>query len=317
MDNINTDKCILVTGGAGFIGANLCRELLKRGESVVCVDCLYESDDHKIRDLIDNVNFDFVNLNINTLKDIKLRNIKQIYHLACPASPPRYQKDPMFTMETNYIGTKNMLELAVLNKCPILFTSTSEIYGDPTINPQVEEYTGNVNTQCIRSCYDEGKRFAETMVFEYMKKYDLDTKIVRIFNTYGPYMDVEDGRVVSNFINQCIDNTNITIYGSGSQTRSLCYVSDMVDGLIKFMNSIEHGPINMGNPNELTIKDLAVKIKNLADSSSEIIHMKIPEGDPLVRCPNINKAITKLKWIPVVDLDSGLLKTIEYYRNIR
>lgn len=317
MNSIDTKECILVTGGAGFIGANLCRELLRRGETVLCVDCLYESDDHKIKDILEHENFEFVKLNINVLANSKLRNVKQIYHLACPASPPRYQKDPMFTMETNYVGTKNMLDLAVNNKCPILFTSTSEIYGNPRENPQTEEYTGNVNTQCIRSCYDEGKRFAETLVFEYMKMYGLDAKIVRIFNTYGPYMDAEDGRVVSNFINQCIDGKDITIYGHGQQTRSLCYVSDLVEGLIKFMNSNENGPINMGNPNELTIKDLALKIRDLSKSSSQVIYMDMPEGDPELRCPDITKAKDKLQWNPKVDLDDGLLKTIQYYRNIR
>ena len=308
------EKYILVTGGAGFIGANLCRELLSRGERVYCLDSLYLSDDSNIKELYDNKNFRFINISIINPIVKEFVNVKAIYHLACPASPPRYQKNPIFTIKTCIHGTLNALEIAQNNRCPILFTSTSEIYGDPLVSPQSETYNGNVNTQCIRSCYDEGKRMAETILFEYNRLFTVDIKVVRIFNTYGPYMDPTDGRVVSNFICQCINNEDITIYGDGKQTRSLCYVTDLVEGLIKFMNSTEHGPINMGNPNELTIKDLAMKIKKLSNSKSGISYYPIPQGDPKIRCPDIYKAKTKLKWKPKIDLDKGLSLTIKYYK---
>jgi nucleoside-diphosphate-sugar epimerase len=201
------------------------------------------------------------------------------------------------------------------NKCSILFTSTSEIYGDPLVNPQTEKYNGNVNTQCIRSCYDEGKRMGETIFFEYHRLHKVDTKIVRIFNTYGPYMDANDGRVISNFINQSLKGEDLTVYGEGSQTRSLCYVSDLVRGLIAFMESEQHGPINMGNPNELTINDLATKIQELCKTDNKVIHMDMPEGDPKLRCPDITLAKELLDWEPHIDIENGLVKTIEYYRN--
>lgn len=306
---------ILITGGCGFIGSNLCKKLLDEGNTVICVDNNYSSNVTNISQFMDNENFTFINHDIIDKLEIE-SNIHQIYHLACPASPPIYQKDPIYTIKTGVFGTYNMLELAREKKATLLFTSTSEVYGDPTVHPQDETYWGNVNPIGIRSCYDESKRIGETMVMEYRIKFNLNTKIVRIFNTYGPNMDKNDGRVVSNFINQYLNNQDITIYGDGSQTRSFCYVSDTVNGLVKLMNreySVK-GPINIGNPNEITINELTKKIKKLLPSSkSNIKYLDLPCDDPLQRKPDITKAKEILEWYPTVSLEEGLIKTIFYF----
>ena len=243
-----------------------------------------------------------------------IEKIDQIYNLACPASPKAYQSDPLFTLNTNILGTVNLLELAKKHNARILLSSTSEVYGDPKISPQIEEYWGNVNPVGIRSCYDEGKRVAETFMMEYKNKYGLDVKIARIFNTYGPMMNKDDGRVVSNFINQCIRNEPITIYGDGEQTRSVCYIDDLLNGLIKLMNNnITNGPINLGNPYELSIKDLAVEIKKITNSESTIIYHPLPSDDPMKRKPDISKAKSMFGWEPSIQLKEGIEKTVDYF----
>jgi len=305
---------ILVTGGTGFIGNHLCRRLLSEGNSIICLDNNFTGSLNNIKDLLDNTNFEFINHNI--INPIYFE-VDQIYHLACPASPPAYQIDPIFTVKTNVLGTMNALEIAKKSKARLLLTSTSEVYGDPHISPQVEEYWGNVNPIGIRSCYDEGKRIAETLTMEYNKMYNVEVRIARIFNTYGPNMSKEDGRVVSNFINQCLENKDITIYGDGSQTRSFSYVDDTVDGLIKLMNNTETiGPINIGNPHEITVKELAGIITNMIKCNSKIVYMDLPSNDPMKRKPDITKAKHFLNWEPIIDLTTGLEKTIEYFSNI-
>jgi len=306
---------ILITGGCGFIGSNLCKKLLDEGNTVICVDNNYSSNVTNISQFMDNENFTFINHDIIDKLEIE-SNIHQIYHLACPASPPIYQKDPLYTIKTGVFGTYNIIELAREKNATILYSSTSEVYGDPNVNPQSEEYWGNVNPIGIRSCYDESKRMGETMLMEYRNKFNLNTKIARIFNTYGPNMDKNDGRVVSNFINQYLNNDDITIYGDGTQTRSFCYVSDTVDGLVKLMNSEYNvkGPINIGNPNEITIKDLTTKIKKLLPlSKSNIKYLDLPSDDPLQRKPNISKAKELLEWYPNISLEEGLTNTILYF----
>ena len=307
---------ILVTGGTGFIGNHLCRRLLNEGNYVICLDNNFTGSMENISDLLPNKNFEFIRHDIT--QEIYLE-IDQIYHLACPASPKAYQYNSIKTIKTNVLGTMNALGIAKRTKARILLTSTSEVYGDPKISPQVEEYWGNVNPIGIRSCYDEGKRIAETLMMEYHNNHNVDIKIARIFNTYGPNMDKDDGRVVSNFINQAIQNKDITIYGKGEQTRSFCYVSDMVDGLIKLMNSENlTGPINLGNPHEITVKELADRIINLPDrnTSSKIIYYPLPNDDPMKRQPDITKAKNFLNWYPTVSLDEGLKKTYEYFNKL-
>jgi len=302
---------ILVTGGSGFIGSHLCKKLLEQNNYVICLDNNFTGSIENIKKLKSNVNFEFIRHDIT--KEI-LIEVDQIYHLACPASPIAYQFNPIKTIKTNILGTLNALGIAKRVKARILLSSTSEVYGDPKINPQVEEYWGNVNPIGPRACYDEGKRLAETLMVEYHKSSNVDIRIARIFNTYGPNMDKNDGRVVSNFINQCINNNNITIYGEGLQTRSFCYVSDMVDGLIKLMNSEKYvGPINLGNPNEITIKQLADIVKEKTNSKSKIIFNDLPQDDPIKRQPNIDKAKQILNWEPNVSLDTGLRLTIDYF----
>ena len=302
---------ILVTGGSGFIGSHLCKKLLEQNNYVICLDNNFTGSIENIKELKSNVNFEFIRHDIT--KEI-LIEVDQIYHLACPASPIAYQFNPIKTIKTNILGTLNALGIAKRVKARILLSSTSEVYGDPKINPQVEEYWGNVNPIGPRACYDEGKRLAETLMVEYHKSSNVDIRIARIFNTYGPNMDKNDGRVVSNFINQCINNNNITIYGEGLQTRSFCYVSDMVDGLIKLMNSEKYvGPINLGNPNEITIKQLADIVKEKTNSKSKIIFNDLPQDDPIKRQPNIDKAKQILNWEPNVSLDTGLRITIDYF----
>ena len=306
---------IVITGGTGFIGSNLCKKLLSDGNKIICIDNNFTGSIENIQDCLENPNFTFINHNV--IEPLHLENIgkiDQIYNLACPASPKAYQSDPLFTLNTNILGTVNLLELAKKHNARILLSSTSEVYGDPKISPQIEEYWGNVNPVGIRSCYDEGKRVAETFMMEYKNKYGLDVKIARIFNTYGPMMNKDDGRVVSNFINQCIRNEPITIYGDGEQTRSVCYIDDLLNGLIKLMNNnITNGPINLGNPYELSIKDLAVEIKKITNSESTIIYHPLPSDDPMKRKPDISKAKSMLGWEPSIQLKEGIEKTVDYF----
>ena len=305
-------KTILITGGAGFIGSNLCEKLLKDGHKVICVDNLYTGNIKNIQEFFYNQNFVFLNRDILLHLDIT-DDIDEIYNLACPASPKKYQQKPINTLQVNFIGVMNLLELAKQKNAKFLQSSTSEIYGEPQISPQTEEYRGNVNTIGIRSCYDEGKRIAETLIMEYYNKYNIDIKIVRIFNTYGPKMDEDDCRVVSNFINQAINNQDITIYGNGDQTRSFCYIDDLIDGLVNLMQSDYHLPINIGNPNELNVKELANIIIKLTNSKSKLIYKDLPSDDPTNRRPDIKKANQILNWSPKYDLEKGLVKTIDYF----
>ncbi len=307
---------IFVTGGAGFLGSNLCRRLLEQGNQVICFDNLYSGREKNIEELKSNPNFSFVNGDIT--EKIDITGLDRIYNLACPASPPAYQKDPIFTWKTNVIGILNILELARLNgNIPVLQTSTSEIYGDPLQHPQKETYWGNVNPNGIRSCYDEGKRAAETLMFDYFRQHKTPIRIVRIFNTYGPKMDPLDGRVVSNFIVEALKNEDITIYGDGNQTRSFQFVDDLIEGLVLLMeNKIGFtGPVNMGNPIEFTVKDFAEKIlEMIPESSSKIVYRDLPGDDPKLRKPDISLAKEKLGWEPKISLDEGLIKAIEYFK---
>ena len=302
-------KTILVTGGTGFIGSNLCEKLLELGNYVICLDNNFTGSLENISHLTSNPNFEFMRHDVTIPLYIE---VDQIYHLACPASPKDYQYDSIKTIKTNVMGTLNMLGLARRTKARILITSTSEVYGDPKISPQHEEYWGNVNPIGIRSCYDEGKRLAETLMMEYHRNYNVDTRIVRIFNTYGPRLNKDDGRVVSNFVVQALEGNPLTIYGDGSQTRSFCYIDDQVDGLIKTMASDYHLPINIGNPTENTIIDVIEIIKTLVDCDGKIIYQKLPENDPKVRRPNIELAKKILNWNPKISLKEGLIKTINY-----
>ena len=303
---------ILVTGGTGFLGSHLCKRLCESGNNVFCLDNNYTGNISNVKELVNKPNFHFMHHDI--INPIILNNdIDQIFHLACPASPPKYQKDPIYTAKTCFMGSLNVLEFARMKNAVCLLSSTSEIYGEPEISPQVETYRGNVNTLGIRSCYDEGKRIAETLFMDFNRFYNVETRIIRIFNTYGPYMDKGDGRVITNFINQALMGKDITIYGTGSQTRSFCYVTDLIDGMIKCMNGKYIKPINLGNPNELSIVELAKKILSLLKSESIIIYKDLPEDDPTNRNPNINLAKFLLNWEPKIDLDEGLKKTIKYF----
>lgn len=309
-------KTIVITGGAGFIGSNLCHHLINEGNRVICVDNFYSGNINNVKDLDESL---FTIINHDITEPLKIdEDIDEIYNLACPASPPYYQATPIKTIKTNVLGMLNTLELANEKDAKILQTSTSEIYGEPLEHPQKETYRGNVNTMGIRSCYDEGKRVTETLCFEYNKEYKTKTKVVRIFNTYGPLMDPNDGRVISNFIIQALQGKNITIYGKGKQTRSFCYVNDMIKGLIAMMNSKEEfiGPVNLGNPGEFTILELAEKVIKKTDSSSELEFLPIPSDDPTQRRPDISLAKKELNWEPKIQLDEGLDKTIEYYSNL-
>lgn len=306
-------KTILVTGGCGFIGSNLCKRLLTDNR-VICLDNLYTGKKSNIIDFIENNNFKFINHDI--INPILINeNIDEIYHLACPASPEKYQLNSIYTLKINFIGTMNVLELAKEKKAKILYTSTSEIYGEPKISPQKEEYRGNVNTIGIRSCYDEGKRIGETLMMDYHTKFNIDIRIVRIFNTYGPNMDKHDGRVVTNFIYQMLLNKDITVYGNGMQTRSFCYIDDQIDGLIKLMASDYIYPVNIGNPNEITINYLICILQNLISSKSKITYRSLPSDDPTNRKPDITLAKKILHWEPKYDLKNGLMKTIEHIKS--
>lgn len=303
---------ILVTGGAGFIGSHLIDRLMVANHTVVCVDNLYTGRKSNNQQWADHPNFQFIEHDI--ISPIALDNIDQIYHLACPASPVHYQADPIKTAQTNFLGTYNVLELAKQSQARVLLASTSEVYGDPLIHPQTEEYWGNVNCTGIRSCYDEGKRISETLTFDYNRQFGTEVRVARIFNTHGVRMLENDGRVVSNFVVQALKGIPLTIYGDGSQTRSFCYVSDLVEGLIRLMNGNYIGPVNLGNPGEYTILQLAQTIQKLVDPSANLVFKPLPQDDPQRRQPDISRAKFHLDWEPTVPLEEGLSKTIAYFR---
>jgi len=307
-----SSKRILVTGGAGFIGSHLCDALLKRGYDVLCLDNLFCGTKDNIRHLLGNPYFEFAR---HDIIHPFFTEVDQIYHLACPASPVHYQYNPIKTIKTNVIGTINMLGLAKRVKARTLLASTSEVYGDPETHPQPESYWGHVNPIGLRSCYDEGKRVAETLMMDYHRQNHVDVRIVRIFNTYGPRMAVNDGRVISNFVVQALRNEDLTVYGEGAQTRSFCYVSDLVEGMVRMMEAEDTtGPINLGNPEEISILELAKRILPMAGSDSKIILKPLPLDDPGRRCPDITLARKILKWEPRVPLEEGLEPTIDYFR---
>lgn len=307
-------KRILVTGGAGFLGSHLCDKLIQEGNEVICVDNLFTGNKDNIRHLLSNPYFEFIRHDVTKPLYIE---VDQIYNLACPASPPHYQYNAIKTAKTSVYGAINMLGLAKRVNARILQASTSEVYGDPEIHPQPEEYRGCVNPIGIRSCYDEGKRMAETLFFDYYRQNHVDIKVIRIFNTYGPRMDANDGRVISNFIVQALKGENITIYGDGMQTRSFCYVDDLIEGMYRMMNSENFiGPVNIGNPGEFTMLELAGKIIKLTGSNSGITYFPLPSDDPSQRRPVIELAKEKLDWEPKIALEEGLRKTIEYFRKV-
>jgi len=306
---------VLITGGAGFLGSHLCKKLLKQGYKVICVDNFYSSNINNIKKFKSNSNFTFLEQDVCEL-DVKL-NIDQIYNFACPASPIHYQADPVKTIQTNVLGAINVLELAKKNNATIFQASTSEVYGDPIVSPQKEDYWGNVNPIGIRSCYDEGKRAAETLFFDYHRQYNQKIKVCRIFNTYGPNMAQNDGRVISNFIVQALKNKNLSIYGDGSQTRSFCYVDDLINGIIKIMNTEDNfvGPINLGNNLELTIIDIAKKIIELSNSNSSIEFLEALPDDPIQRKPDLSLAKKLISWDPKTSIEEGIILTIDYFKN--
>jgi UDP-glucuronate decarboxylase len=302
---------ILVTGGAGFIGSHLIDRLIKEQHEVICLDNFYTGTKRNIRHWIGHPNFEIIRHDVT--EPIRLE-VEQIYHLACPASPVHYQYNPIKTTKVNFLGTLNMLGLAKRVKAKFLLASTSEVYGDPDVHPQPEDYRGNVNTIGIRSCYDEGKRIAETLTFDYHREHNVDIHVARIFNTYGPRMLENDGRVVSNFIAQSLRSNPLTVYGDGSQTRSFCYVENLVDGLIKSMASNRTGPINLGNPEEYTILELAQKIRDRLNPHQEIVFKPLPQDDPKQRKPDITKAEGWLNWHPNISLEEGLTRTIAEFK---
>ena len=309
------NKRILVTGGAGFIGSHLCEQLLAEGHEVLCVDNFFTGWRQNIHHLTDHANFELLRHDITIPLSVE---VDQIYNLACPASPIHYQRDPVQTTKTSVLGAINVLGLANRLHAPVLQASTSEVYGDPAVHPQTESYWGNVNAIGPRACYDEGKRCAETLFFDYHRQYQLAIKVVRIFNTYGPRMHPEDGRVVSNFIMQALKNEPITIYGSGLQTRSFCYVDDLVRGLIGMMKTSPDitGPVNLGNPHEFTMLGLAEMVIRLTGSASQIVHKPLPCDDPRQRKPDISMAAALLNWSPTIELKAGLVRTIDYFENL-
>ncbi len=306
---------VLVTGGAGFLGSHLCDRLLLEGNDVICLDNLFTGSKDNIRHLLDNPYFEFIRHDITQPVYVEC---DQIYNLACPASPVQYQKDPIYTAKTSVYGALNTLGLAKRTGSRILQASTSEVYGDPQCNPQPETYRGCVSTTGPRACYDEGKRAAETLFFDYHRQHKADIKVVRIFNTYGPRMDTADGRVVSNFIVQALRGEDITVYGDGSQTRSFCYVDDLIDALVKMMNSRDGftGPVNIGNPGEFSIRQLAEMVLSMTGAKSGIIYKQLPADDPVQRKPDITLAQKELGWKPSVKLENGLKKTIEYFKGV-
>jgi UDP-glucuronate decarboxylase len=304
-------KHIVITGGAGFIGRNLCSKLIDNNY-IYCIDNLITGSMENIREFMSHPNFTFIEHDICNV--IQLKNVDEIYHLGCIASPDKYKEFSIETLRTCFIGTLNILELAKQHGSKFLFTSTSEVYGDPHVHPQPEEYYGNVNTVGERSCYDEGKRVAETLIYEYNKKYGLDTKIVRLFNTYGPYMSIDDGRVITNFIKQIKKGEFLQIYGDGKQTRSFCYIDDLLEGLISMMNSIQKGPINLGNPHcEFTLNELVQEFEKITDKNLYTKYLPGTENDPKQRKPNIEKASQLLNFRPKVGLQEGLKKTIDFF----
>ena len=306
-------KNILITGGAGFIGSHLCEKLLEQGNHIICLDNFFTGSRKNVEHLMDNKEFELIRHDI--IEPIILE-VDQIYNLACPASPIHYQYNAIKTIKTNVLGVTNMLDLADETHARILQASTSEVYGDPTVHPQKETYWGNVNPIGLRSCYDEGKRCAESLFFDYCRHEGVDIKVIRIFNTYGPNMDPNDGRVVSNFICQALSGQDITVYGEGTQTRSFCYVDDLIEAMIRMMNSEKGftGPVNTGNPGEFTIKELAEKVVAKIGGSSKVVYKDLPKDDPTQRRPDITLAKTKLNWEPHIQLDEGLDKTIEYFK---
>lgn len=308
-------KRILVTGGAGFIGSHLCERLLHEGNEVICMDNFFTGTKHNIAHLMSHPGFEVIRHDIIFPLHVE---VDQIYNLASPASPVHYQHDPVHTTKTNVLGSINMLGLAKRLKARILQASTSEVYGDPHVHPQKEDYWGNVNPIGVRACYDEGKRCAETIFFDYHRQNNVDIKVIRIFNTYGPRMQMNDGRVVSNFIVQALQGKDITIYGDGSQTRSFCYVDDLIEGIIKMMASKKGytGPVNLGNPGEFTILELAEKVIRITKSRSRIVFLPLPQDDPRQRKPDISTAKQALKWEPRVDLERGLSLTADYFKNL-
>jgi UDP-glucuronate decarboxylase len=308
-------KRVLVTGGAGFLGRHLCERLLKDGHEVICVDNFFTGSKSNIVDLMDHHYFEVIRHDVCFPLYIE---VDEIYNLACPASPIHYQHDPVQTTKTSVHGAINMLGLAKRIGAKIFQASTSEVYGDPTVHPQTEDYWGNVNPKGVRSCYDEGKRCAETLFFDYLRQHDVKIKVGRIFNTYGPYMHPNDGRVVSNFIVQALKNEDITIYGNGEQTRSFLYVDELIDGFVRLMNTPDEftGPVNLGNPGEFTIRELALKVIEFTGSSSKLVNKPLPSDDPTQRCPDITLAKKTLGWEPVVKLEQGLARTIAYFEGI-
>lgn len=308
-------KRILITGGAGFIGSHLCETLLNQGHEVLCVDNFFTGSRRNVAHLLDNKNFEILRHDITFPLYVE---VDTIYNLACPASPVHYQFNPAQTTKTSVMGAINMLGLAKRLRIPILQASTSEVYGDPTVHPQPETYWGNVNPIGPRACYDEGKRCAETLFFDYRRQHGLDIKVIRIFNTYGPRMHPDDGRVVSNFIVQALKNEDITVYGNGMQTRSFCYIDDLVDGMVRMMNTEKGftGPVNLGNPREFTILELAEMVIAMTGSRSRIVFKPLPEDDPKQRKPVIDLAEEKLGWTPKVQLEDGLKRTIEYFGRV-
>jgi UDP-glucuronate decarboxylase len=307
-------KIILVTGGAGFLGRNLCKKLLENTNNyVICMDNLVTGNYNNIKEFENSSNFKFIEYDVT--QTIQFPVLHEIYHMACIASPDKYKVYSIETLNTCFIGTQNMIQLAKLHNAKLLFTSTSEIYGDPDVHPQPESYFGNVNTMGERSCYDEGKRIGETLIYEYRKKHNLDLKVVRIFNTYGPYMDINDGRVITNFIKQILKNEPLYIYGNGNQTRSFCYVDDMIDGLMRMMNSNEYGPINIGNPYcEFTLNELVKVFENITNRKLPVTYLSSTENDPKQRRPVILKAQVLLGFEPKIELVTGIKKTLEHFQ---
>ena len=312
-------RTVVVTGGAGFIGRHICNHHLEQGDSVVCIDNLITGSERNIKEFIGNDKFSYICHDVvdDMLGLVGSRipeNTHLIYHFACIASPPVYKKYPIETLNTSFIGTRNVLELARRTNAKLLFTSTSEVYGDPMVHPQPEEYFGNVNTVGERSCYDEGKRVAETLIYEYRKNYHLDLKIVRLFNTYGPYMDIDDGRVITNFIKMILENKPLQIYGDGTQGRSFCYIGDLVKGLVAMMDSGECGPINLGNPyNEFTLNELVGEFQKVIGRTVNVEYSAATENDPKQRKPDISKAKERLGWEPCITIKEGVKKTIQYF----